>query len=57
MVLFLFLNGYFHLSLTLLQPLRWRCVDCVIHHKRDVCEEQKYICMARASNNKRDCDP
>ena len=23
----------------LLQPLRWHCVDCVIHHKRDVREE------------------
>jgi len=23
----------------LLQPLRWRCVDCVIHHERDVREE------------------
>jgi len=22
-----------------LQPLRWRCVDCVIHHERDVREE------------------
>jgi len=38
----------------LLQPLRWRCIDCVIHHERDVREEQKYICMARASNNNRD---
>jgi len=27
----------------LLQPLRWRCVDCVIHHERDVHEEQKYV--------------
>jgi len=25
----------------LLQPLRWCCVDCVIHHERDVREEQK----------------
>jgi len=36
----------------LLQPLRWRCVDCVIHHKRDVREEQKYVCVARTSNNR-----
>jgi len=36
----------------LLQPLRWRCVDCVIHHERDVREEQKYICAARTSNNR-----
>ena len=25
--------------LILLQPLWWRCVDCVIHHERDVREE------------------
>ena len=31
----------------LLQPLGWRCVECVIHHKRDVREEQhSYICCA-----------
>jgi len=35
----------------LLQPLRWCCVDCVIHHERDVREEQKYIYVARTSNN------
>ena len=23
----------------LLQPLRWYCVECVIHHERDVREE------------------
>jgi len=40
----------------LLQPLQWRCIACVIHHKRDVREEQEYICVARASNNKRECD-
>jgi len=28
----------------------------VIHHERDVREEQKYICLVQASNNKRDCD-
>jgi len=39
-----------------LQPLRWCCVDCVIHHERDVREEQKYVCVERASTNKRDCD-
>ena len=43
-------------GLLLLQPLRWYCVDCVIHHERDVREEQKYISVARESNNKRDCD-
>ena len=26
----------------LLQPLRWCCVDCVIHHERDVREEQHH---------------
>jgi len=40
----------------LLQPLQWCCVDCVIHHERDVREELKYICVARLSNNKRECD-
>jgi len=39
----------------LLQPLWWRCVDCVIHYERDVCEEQQYISEARASNTKSDC--
>ena len=24
---------------SVLQPLRWLCVDCVIHHERDVREE------------------
>jgi len=39
-----------------LHPL-WCCyVECVIHHERDVHEEQQYICVARTSNNKRDCD-
>jgi len=23
-----------------LQPLDWRCVECAIHHERDVCEEE-----------------
>jgi len=36
----------------LLQPLRWCCVDCVIHHERDVREEQKYMCVARTGNNR-----
>ena len=40
----------------LLQPLQWCCVDCVIHHEWDVRKEQKYVCVERASNNKRDCD-
>jgi len=28
--------------MALLQPLRWCCVDCVIHHERDVREEQHH---------------
>jgi len=36
----------------LLQPLRWCCVDCMIHHERDVREEQKYMYVARTSNNR-----
>ena len=35
-----------------LQPLRWCCVDCVIHHGRDVREEQNYMYVARTSNNR-----
>jgi len=35
-----------------LQPLRWCCVDCVIHHERDVREEQKYMYVARTSNSR-----
>ena len=37
---------------TLLQPLHWHCVDCVIHHERDVHEEQPHIYVARTSNNR-----
>ena len=44
------------LNSNLLQPLRWCCVDCVIHHERDVREEQKYVCVEGASNSKRDCE-
>jgi len=36
----------------LLQPLRWCCVDCVIHHEWDMREEQKYMCVAQTSNNR-----
>ena len=33
--------------LLLLQPLRWRCVECAIHHERDMHEEQHpYVCSA-----------
>jgi len=31
----------------LLQPLRWCCVFCVIHHERDVREEQQHAYMWR----------
>ena len=31
----------------MLQPLRWYCVDCVIHHERDVREEQHHTYMWR----------
>jgi len=43
-------NQCFALEGMLLQPLRWRCVDCVIHHERDEREEQQYIYVARTSN-------
>ena len=42
-----------HLKLyVVFQPLRWCCVDCMIHHERDVREEQKYMYVARTSNNR-----
>jgi len=31
----------------LLQPLWWCCVDCVIHHERDVHEEQQHTYVWR----------
>jgi len=37
----------------LLQPLRWRCVECVIHNERDVRKEQQHIYVAQTSNNNR----
>ena len=30
-----------------LQPLRWCCIECVIHHERDVREEQHHSYMWR----------
>jgi len=37
--------GIFYLLV--LQPLRWCCVDCVIHHERDVREEQHHTYVWR----------
>jgi len=39
-------------TILMLQPLHWRCVECVIHHERNVCEEQHHIFVARTSNNR-----
>jgi len=36
----------------LMHPLRWRCVECVIHHERDVRKEQQYIYVVQTSNNR-----
>jgi len=36
-----------HTGLYVLQPLWWCCVDCVIHHERDVREEQHHTYMWR----------
>ena len=36
----------------LLQPPRWCCVECAIHHVRNACEEQHRIYVARTSNNR-----
>jgi len=37
-----------------LQPFRWRCVECAVHHERDVREEQHpyTVYMARTNNNR-----
>jgi len=35
-------------SFSVLQPLRWRCVECAIHYERDVREEHPYV--ARSNN-------
>ena len=45
-------SGHVTKTQILLQPLRWRCVECAIHHKRDVREEQHHRYVARTSNNK-----
>jgi len=53
----LFQNLWKELEVWILACIRqWHCVNCVIHHEWDMCEEQKYICLVRASNNKKDCD-
>jgi len=36
----------------LLQALRWRCVECVIHYERDVREEKQHMHVARTTNNR-----
>ena len=38
----------------LLQPLCWRCAECMVHHKRNVRKEQYHIYVAQASNNMSD---
>jgi len=47
-----FKNYAYLKQLLLLQPLRWWCVDCVIHHERYVRKEQKYMYVARTKNNR-----
>jgi len=36
----------------LLQPLCCWCIECMIHHERDVREEQHHIYVVQASNNR-----
>jgi len=31
-----------------LQPFCWRCIECAIHRKPDVCEEHPYMCCKQA---------
>jgi len=35
-----------------LQPLRWCCAECAVHHERNMHEEQHHIYVARTSNNR-----
>jgi len=42
----------FVFEVVLLQPLSWRCVECAIHHERDVREEKHHIYVVRTSNNR-----
>jgi len=37
-------------EIILLQPLRWRCAECAVHHKQNVCEEQYHIYVVQISN-------
>jgi len=45
--LFRFVGELQYRLFIVLQPLRWCCVDCVIHHERDVREEQHHTYMWR----------
>jgi len=38
--------------MTLLQTLRWRCVEWAVHHERNVRGEQYHTYVARTSNNR-----
>ena len=40
------------LLLIVLQPFRWRCAECAVHHEQNVREEQHHIYVARRSNNR-----
>ena len=37
--------------MVLLQPLHWRCIECVIYHERDLRKNNTHIYVARTSNN------
>jgi len=36
----------------LLKPFRWRCTECTVHHKWNVCKEQHHIYVVWTSNNR-----
>jgi len=38
------------IKLVLLQPLRWHCAECAVHHERNVREEQHHMHVAQTSN-------
>jgi len=36
----------------LLQPLCWRCVECVVYHEQNMQKKQHYIYVVRTSNSR-----
>ena len=39
------------INFIVLQPLRWHCAECAVHHERDMRKEQDHVYVPRTSNN------